>query len=153
MHGSGFICLEWQWLWDVYISGNWIWKRKSGVSLGKQHLGPDQIFYTIQETRDENHIRVEHDDVINWKPFPRYWPFVRGIHRFPVNSPSQRPVTRNFDVFFDLHPNKRLSKQWWGWWFETPSHPLWRHCNGYMGWWTPRGNFKEVSTCRDLLLM
>ena len=25
--------------------------------------------------------------------------------------PSQRPVTRNFDVFFDLHLNKRLSKQ------------------------------------------
>ena len=27
-----------------------------------------------------------HDDVIKWKPFPRYWPFVRGIHRSPVNS-------------------------------------------------------------------
>ena len=34
------------------------------------------------------------------------------------NSPvSQRPVTRSFDVFFDLRPNKRLSKQSWGWWF------------------------------------
>ena len=32
-------------------------------------------------------------------------------------------------VFFDLRLNKRLSKQWWGWWFETPSHPLWRHYN------------------------
>ena len=41
----------------------------------------------------------------------------------------KRPVTRRFDVFFDLHPNKRLSKQWWGWWFETPSYPLWRHRN------------------------
>ena len=28
-----------------------------------------------------------HDDVIKWKHFPRYWPFVRGIHRSPVNSP------------------------------------------------------------------
>ena len=44
--------------------------------------------------------------------------------------PAQRPVTRSFDVFYDLHPNKRLSKQWWGWWFETPSCPLWRHRNG-----------------------
>ena len=34
--------------------------------------------------------------------------------------PSQRPVTRSFDVFFDLRLNKRLSKQ---------SCPLWRHCN------------------------
>ena len=43
--------------------------------------------------------------------------------------PPQWPVTRNFDVFFDLRLNKRLSKQSWGWWFETPSHSLWRHCN------------------------
>ena len=43
--------------------------------------------------------------------------------------PTQRPVTRSFDVFFDLRPNKRLSKQWWGWWLETPSCPLWRHRN------------------------
>ena len=30
-----------------------------------------------------------HDDVIKWKRFPRYWPFVRGIHRGPVNSPHK----------------------------------------------------------------
>ena len=41
---------------------------------------------------------------------------------------TQRPVRRSFDVFFDLRPNKRLSKQSWGWWFETPSRSLWRHC-------------------------
>ena len=70
-----------------------------------------------------------HDDVIKWKHFPRYWPFVRGIHRSPV-IPSQRPVTRSFDVFFDLRLNKRLSKQPWGWWFDTQSCSLWRHCNG-----------------------
>ena len=40
--------------------------------------------------------------------------------------PAQRPVTRCFDVYFDLCMNKRLSKQWWGWWFETPSRSLWR---------------------------
>ena len=59
-----------------------------------------------------------HDDVIKWKYFPRYWPFVRGIHRLPVNSPHKG--------------------QWRGalmfslicaWWFETPPRPLWRHCN------------------------
>ena len=43
--------------------------------------------------------------------------------------PSQRPMTRSFDVFFDLRLNKRLSKQSRGWWCETPSRPLWRHCN------------------------
>ena len=43
--------------------------------------------------------------------------------------PSQRPVTRNFHVFFDLRLNKRFSKQPWGCWFETPSCPLWCHSN------------------------
>ena len=43
--------------------------------------------------------------------------------------PTQRPVTRSFYVFFDLHLNKRLSKQSWGWSFETLLCPLWRHCN------------------------
>ena len=33
--------------------------------------------------------RPPHDDVIKWKLFPRYWPFVRGIHRSPVNSPHK----------------------------------------------------------------
>ena len=49
----------------------------------------------------------------------------------PVTSefPAQRPVTRSFDVFFDLRLNKRLSKQWWDWWFKMPSSPLWCHCN------------------------
>ena len=39
----------------------------------------------------------------------------------PGEFPTQRPVTRSFDVYFDLCLNKRLSKQPWGWWFETPS--------------------------------
>ena len=43
--------------------------------------------------------------------------------------PSKKPVTRSFAVFADLHLNKRLFKQFWGWWFETPSRSLWRHCN------------------------
>ena len=43
--------------------------------------------------------------------------------------PSQRPVTRSFNILFDLRPNKRLSKESWDWWFETPPRSLWRHCN------------------------
>ena len=48
----------------------------------------------------------------------------------PGEFPAQRPVTRSFDVFFDLCLNKWLSKQSWGWWLETISCPLWRHRNG-----------------------
>ena len=56
-----------------------------------------------------------------------------GNSPVPVNSPAQRPVARNFDVFFDLRLNKRLSKQLRGWWFETQLRPLWRQCDG-AGW-------------------
>ena len=52
-----------------------------------------------------------------------------GNSPVPGELPTQTPVTRSFDVFFDLRLNRRLSKQWWGWWFETLSRPLWRHRN------------------------
>ena len=69
-----------------------------------------------------------HDDVIKLKHFPRYWRYV-GNSPATGEFPSQRPVTRSFDVFFDLCLNKQLSKQSRGWWFETPSRSSGRHCN------------------------
>ena len=54
------------------------------------------------------------------------------METFSGEFPVQRPVTQSFDVLFDLHPNKRMSKQWRGWWFETTSRPLWRHYNTIM---------------------
>ena len=52
-----------------------------------------------------------------------------GNSPVPGEFPTQRPVTRIFDVFFDLRLNKRLSKQPWGWRFETLSRPLWCYRN------------------------
>ena len=46
-------------------------------------------------------------------------------------------------LFFYLRLNKRLSKQWWGWWFETLSCPLWRHRNVTCSW-------ASIITCRDI---
>ena len=56
---------------------------------------------------------------------------VTGKGNSPVAGefPLQRPMTRSFDAFFDLHLNKRLSNPSRCLWFETPSRPLWRHCN------------------------
>ena len=59
--------------------------------------------------------------------------------------PAQRPVTRSFEVFFDLRLNKRLSKQSFGWWFETPSRPLRRHSNRLPKWFQPARNFQCLS--------
>ena len=56
-------------------------------------------------------ITVHHDDVIKWKHFPRNWPFVRGIHRSPVNSPHKGQCRGALMFFFYPRLNKRLSKQ------------------------------------------
>ena len=70
-----------------------------------------------------------HDDAIKRKHFPRYWPFVPGIHRLSVNSPHKGQWRGALIFFFDLRLKKRLGKQSRRRWFETPSRSLWRHCN------------------------
>ena len=64
----------------------------------------------------------------------------------PGEFPTQRPVTRSFDVFFDLRLNKRLSKHSWGWWFETLSWSLWRHHNVNQWWLDVPWRFQNSST-------
>ena len=61
--------------------------------------------------------------------FAAFLAICAGNSPVPGDFPAQRPVTRSFDVFFDLRLNKRLRKQLWGWSLETLSRPLWRHCN------------------------
>ena len=46
------------------------------------------VFRWLENPWSSCHYNI-HDDVIKWKHFPRYWPFVRGIHRSPVNSPHK----------------------------------------------------------------
>ena len=53
-----------------------------------------------------------------------------GNSPFTDEFPWQSPVTRSFDVFYDLRLNKRSNAQSIRWWFEMPSHWLWRHCSG-----------------------
>ena len=55
------------------------------------------------------------------KTFSVPLPFRVGNSPVTGEFPSQRPAMRSFDVFVDLSQNKRLSKQSWGWWFETSS--------------------------------
>ena len=67
---------------------------------------------------------------MKWKHFPRYWLFVRGIHRWPVNSPHKgqwRGVLMFSLIYawtnrFSSKPSRRRC-------FETPSRSLWCHCN------------------------
>ena len=51
--------------------------------------GIKRLFVVSFSTDGIKWMCIAHDDVIKWKHFPRYWPFVRGIHRSPVNSPHK----------------------------------------------------------------
>ena len=104
----------------------------------------DVCSYGFQLTTGRVITRTEHDDVIKWKRFPRYWPFVRGIHRSPVNSPH-KGQWRGALMF-----PKWLSKQSWGWWFETPSCPLWRYCNEkdlFSTHWDKMAAIRQTASC------
>ena len=92
---------------------------KIAINLSRSHtqLNPAKSTCFNQFLPAEACAEICHDGVVKWKHFLRNWPF------------SQRQVTRSFDVFFDLRPNKRLSKHSRRRWFDTPSRSLWRHCN------------------------
>ena len=66
-----------------------------------------------------NHSTKYNDDVIKWKYFPLA--LCEGNSPLTREFPSQKIGTRSFDVFFDLPPHKRLSKQSRRRWFKTPS--------------------------------
>ena len=117
-------------LWSVYVSTplstdvllseflpQFVFVNTVSCILHVSHLytiGPVLSWSTTMMTTTKN---IHH---------PRYWPFVRGIHRSPVNSPhkGQWRGALMFSLFC-----KRLKKQWRHRWFETLSRPLWRHCN------------------------
>ena len=92
------------------------------------------IIYLQRRPLYENRAQIHPPVLSIWrhqmKTFSALLAICAGNSPVPGEFPTQRPVTRSFDVFFHLRLNKRLSKQWWGWWFETLSGPLWRHCNG-----------------------
>ena len=57
-----------------------IWYFRWEIFIAMHFFGFCVVTFTLS---------TPHDDVIKWKHFPRYWPFVRGIHRPPVNSPHK----------------------------------------------------------------
>ena len=94
-------------------------------------------------------VNKKHDDVIKWKRFPRYWPFVRGIHRSPVNSPHKGRWRWALMFCSNYAWNKLLSKQSLCWWFKTPSGSLWRQCN----LWCKHDQSTKVHTCYSVLAL
>ena len=66
------------------------WRNIHGCSVLMKHC--HEVIFTWNKYNQRALYREylqHHDDVIKWKHFPRYWPFVRGIHRSPVNIPHK----------------------------------------------------------------
>ena len=112
-HGSGMV----RWNFKCWVGG--IGKRTYGFTYFSPKLNGMALllkhFLDMMTSSNGNIFRVTGP--------------LCGEFTGPGEFPTQRPVTRSFDVFFDLRLNKRLSKQPWGWWFETLSGSLWRQCN------------------------
>ena len=79
------------------------WSR---TQTGQYHCKQTDSHVKIIHVYGEN----LHDDIIKWKHFPHYWPFVKGIHWSMVDSPHKSQWCRALIVFFDLHLNKRFEQ-------------------------------------------
>ena len=64
-------------------------RREQDMSIHRSDIDWPEYSGLSRERVNETGNSDLHDDVIKWKHFPRYWPFVRGIHRYPVNSPHK----------------------------------------------------------------
>ena len=58
-------------------------------SFHRRSIGRRYFCFPSHPSLKNHHLKIYYDDVIKWKHFPRYWPFVRGIHRWPMNSPDK----------------------------------------------------------------
>ena len=83
---------------ELWVDGNLLYRSRSGPKMVIIIQIPRDVCGHCRPAIDTGHRRPsgslrtqaqEHDDVIKWKHFPRYWPLVRGIHRSPVNSPHK----------------------------------------------------------------
>ena len=80
-----YIYLGNTWNYSPYYKVCYLERSRPMRSNGKMFPFDD----VIMESRSLNWNQTQsHYDVIKWKPFPRYWPFVRGM-RSPVNSPDK----------------------------------------------------------------
>ena len=66
-----------------------ICRRTSIRCINNSYGGIYIVSFTTAPLSIQKHSIYIHYDVINWKRFPRYWPFVWGIHRSPVTSPNK----------------------------------------------------------------
>ena len=116
-----FSALTWYNCWSSFSKmGRQPWPlAQQGWHTAKRYANVTDCFFATCSSG------FNHDDVIKWKHFLRYWPLFGefiGHRSILLKKASDAELW-----FFYLRLNKRLSKQSRRWWFETPSRSLWRH--------------------------
>ena len=112
-------------------------QNPTNYSRRKEFSGGKDLFNTLWPQQMDDILVIAFSNAFEWKCL--YFDFIvtefcLGLKvQFTIRHYRFRQwlavMMRNFDVFFDLHLSKRLSKQSRRRWFETPSHSLWCHCN------------------------
>ena len=134
--------------WNQHVTQYWCETRGNflrklpktrilGPIFGPQNWAFEAHIVYISKSSSNDHITLRHQI----ETFSKLLAVCAGNSPFTGEFPTQRPVTQSFDVFFDLRPNKRLSNQSSGSWFEMPSHSLWCHCNEARLMWSQRKLF------------
>ena len=123
------------WVTVILKWDRWTETRRDWANYDTGRMAKKLIYkknFVAQHSNSASPCCVTNIDVSWWRnqmgPFYALLALCVGNSPYTGEIAAQRPVTRSFDVLFDLR-NKRLSKQSWGWGFQTPSRPLWRHCN------------------------
>ena len=121
-----------------YCCGQWDCLNYNQISLStSSHFAVCSrltVAYILTQTWNKCHFTPKSGWHHQMEAFSASMAFCAGNSPVTGEFPSQRPVTRSFDAFYDLRRNKRLNKQSWGWWFETPSRLSWRQCNATTYW-------------------
>ena len=115
LHAINFVFRKSKYILD-FISFHYLDVTASWYSLPRKTKIP---FHMVHTMAADDGLQF-HDIVTKWS-FSALLALCAGNSPVTGEFPAQRPATWSFDVFFDLHLNKRLSKQSWGWGFETPS--------------------------------
>ena len=85
-----FIIYFFMWSFDVtLLSWSRLWWDDGLEFLYNNHCIVQMVVHSLALVEIWMLSTQVHDGVIKWKHFPRYWPFVRGIHQSPVNSPHK----------------------------------------------------------------
>ena len=74
-------------------------------------LSDDHRDYACSLLNVTEALQYFHEIFLSWKHFPRYWPFISEIHRYPMGSPHKGILMCSFDDFFDVRLSKLLNKQ------------------------------------------